>query len=342
MKFLVIGLGSMGKRRVRNLIALGVNISNICGFDSREDRRKEAHEKYNIEVYTSFDEAIDLFSPDAVIISTPPDLHMLYAHMVFDLKIHMFIEASVVDSEKILELHEKSDNSNVLIAPSCTYKYFPLAKKIKEIVDNGLIGKVLNVNYQTGQYLPDWHPWEKVDDFYVGNKNTGGCREIVPFEMTWLNDIFGEPIPLSCTRRKLTDMNVEIEDIYHFILEYPNQTIANMTVEVISRPEATREIRILGERGLISYSGDSNILKFKNLDSKDWLMFEFGKGTVEKEYINPEEPYIEEIIDFVESIKLVSDGKKSIFPNTLLKDYYVLNILYKLEEISEGFNDLSR
>ena len=43
MKFLVIGLGSMGKRRVRNLLANGEK--SIFGFDLREDRRKETEEK---------------------------------------------------------------------------------------------------------------------------------------------------------------------------------------------------------------------------------------------------------------------------------------------------------
>jgi len=55
MKFLVIGLGSMGKRRVRNLQALGME--NIIGFDPRADRRAEAAEKYGIPVFASLDAA---------------------------------------------------------------------------------------------------------------------------------------------------------------------------------------------------------------------------------------------------------------------------------------------
>ena len=40
MKFLQIGLGSMGKRRIRCLQALGE--TGIVAFDPREDRREEA------------------------------------------------------------------------------------------------------------------------------------------------------------------------------------------------------------------------------------------------------------------------------------------------------------
>ena len=75
MKFLVIGLGSMGKRRVRCLKALGFN--DILGFDTREDRLKESIEKYDIKGIHSF-KTIDLKTIDAFIISTPPDLHNHY------------------------------------------------------------------------------------------------------------------------------------------------------------------------------------------------------------------------------------------------------------------------
>ena len=56
MRFLVIGLGSMGKRRVRNLRALGVD--HIAGYDPREDRRVEASDNYGIPVFDEFYAAI--------------------------------------------------------------------------------------------------------------------------------------------------------------------------------------------------------------------------------------------------------------------------------------------
>ena len=52
MKFLIVGLGSMGKRRIRNLQALGH--VELAGFDIRKDRRDESKEKYDIEVSKIF------------------------------------------------------------------------------------------------------------------------------------------------------------------------------------------------------------------------------------------------------------------------------------------------
>ncbi len=340
MKILVIGLGSMGKRRVRNLLALGYK-DEIAGFDIRNDRLEEA-KKYDIQVFSDFDLAIKEHQPDVFIISTPPNLHMYYAYYAAENNIHAFIEASVVESQRILELSNYIKNKNILIAPSCTLRFYPGPKKIKELVQKGIVGKVLNFNYNTGQYLPDWHPWEKIEDFYVSNPDTGGCREIVPFELTWLNDIFGDAAPLACVKNKLTDMNADIDDIYHCILQYPNNLIGNLTVEVISRPKATREFRLIGTEGQIVFSAETNSLRYINTSMQDWEVISFENGTIEKEYINPEEPYIDEMKSFINGVKKTILKQKSEYPNTLEDDYKVLETLYKLEDISEGNNELSR
>ena len=331
MKFLVIGLGSMGKRRVRNLIAL--EYKKIAGYDTRQDRIEFANDKYNIKTFSDFDQAIEKFKPEAFIISTPPDLHMKYAYYALKRGIHCFIEGSVIDADKILNLSNKIKNTNTVIVPSCTMRFYPGPVKIKELVKQGIIGKPLNYNYQSGQYLPDWHPWEKIEEFYVSNPETGGCREIVPFELTWLNDIFGYPNPLACVKRKLTDMNAPIDDIYHCLLEYPNGLIGNLTVEVVSRPKATREFRLIGSKGEIIFSGQDNTVKYINTSMKDWEIITFKTGTVEKQYINPEEPYIEEIRKFCSA---VINKDISIYPNSLYDDYKVLKNLYDLESLSKA------
>lgn len=340
MKFLVIGLGSMGKRRVRNLIALG-HKDNVAGFDLRDDRREEA-KKYGIDIYDNFEKVMNDFKPDAFLISTPPNLHMHYAYIAEKNDIHCFIEASVVDAEKILELANTIKEKKILMAPSCTMRYYPMPIKIKKLINDGVIGKVLNYNYQTGQYLPDWHPWEKIENFYVSNPDTGGCREIVPFELTWLNDMFGDSEPLACVRKKLTDMEAEIDDIYHCILKYPNNVIGNLTVEVVSRPKATREIRILGSVGEIVYSADNNELRYINTTMDEWKRINFDSGTIENGYINPEEPYINEVKAYIDAIMDIQNNKLSSYPNTLEDDYKILQTLYALEDMSEGKHDLSR
>jgi predicted dehydrogenase len=329
MKFLVIGLGSMGKRRVRNLQALG--IETIAGFDLREDRRDEAKAKYGIEVFSDYKEALNSYEPDAFVISTSPDHHMYYAWSAVEKDINCFIEASVVDAEKIKELDVISKQKGVVVCPSCSMGYYPGPKKVKELIDSGVIGKVLNINYQTGQYLPDWHPWESIEEFYVSKRDTGGCREIVPFELTWINKIFGDAQPIACVYSKQTDMPVDIDDIYHCLLRYPSGVLLNMTVEVISRPKATRNMRIIGSKGEIVFCTDESVVRYIAVNDEDWTKYDIAVGTVETQYINPEEPYIEEMSDFVAAVK---ERNQALYPNNLIEDYKILQTLYELEDIA--------
>ncbi len=331
MKFLVVGLGSMGKRRVRNLQALGGH--TVAGFDLREDRRAEAATKYGIPVFDSFDAAVREFAPGALVISVSPESHMQYAWQGLELGLSCFIEASVVDADRILELADAVRGKPIVMAPSCTMRYFPGPRKVKEILQSGRLGRVLNVNYQTGQYLPDWHPWESIDTFYVSRRDTGGGREIVPFELTWLNDVFGAPTPLACVKAKLTNMQADIDDIYHCLLAYPQGVLANVTVEVISRPAATRELRVLCSEGELVMSADENCVRYMAAGDSDWTRIVLGSGTVESGYINPEEPYISEMSDFVAA---ASAGNPALFPNSLKDDWDVLQTLYGLEQLAQS------
>ncbi len=332
MKFLVIGLGSMGKRRVRNLQALGVDY--VAGFDVRKDRRLETKTKYGISVFDDIETAIAEANPDACAICTPPDLHMHYAFLVQARNMDCFIEASVVQKEEILRLDQLIRGGSTLALPSCTMMFYPGPKKIKELVDAKAIGEVISINYHTGQYLPDWHPWEDIADFYVSKRETGGAREIVPFELTWLCHIFGVPKALACWKGKLSALNADIDDLYYCIMQFPKSgMVCNMTVEVISRPQATREMRILGTEGEIVFSGDANSVRYRNIQMQDWAHFEFKAGTVENLYINPEEPYIEEMRAWTQAL-VARDA--SSYPNSLREDYKILKVLSDLEALAEG------
>ncbi len=332
MKFLVVGLGSMGKRRVRNLQAIGGH--EIAGFDIQTERCDEAKEKYGITTFNSFEQAVEAFQPDGLVISTSPDRHMQYANWAYDNNKCAFIEASVTDAEDIKALGEKvaADNSRVIV-PSCTMRFFAGPKLIKKLLAEEVIGEPLYLNYHTGQYLPDWHPWEPIQSYYVSKRETGAAREIVPFELTWLNDLFGDPEVVTGWKAKLTDMDADIDDIYQCVLKYPGKLTANVTVDVVSRPEALREFRLMGSKGTIVFSADENKVRWMSVGDEKWHEVDLAAGSVESGYINPEEPYIEELGSYVEAAKAKN---AELYPNDLLTDYRVLQVLYGVEKFIEG------
>lgn len=330
MRGLVIGLGSMGKRRIRNLKNLG--ISNLAGFDQRYDRRQEVESIYGLSTFDSAEEAIQAFKPNFLVISTSPESHMKFALMAREKGIDAFIEASVTDLETIHQLAETADASKSLLIPSSSMRYFPGPALIRKILAGGMLGRPIHFTYTTGQKLEDWHPWEPIADYYVSKRETGGAREIVPFELTWLCEIFGVPKVLSSTVMKLSELEAQIDDYFHFMLSFPSGLVGNITIDVISSPLATREFRLHCTEGTVHFSGDRNVVQVLHVDSTKSLEHLLDSGTKQDEYINPEEPYIQEMRAFLDA---VLSRDVSMFPNNLANDAEMLRLLTRIEQLNK-------
>lgn len=324
MKFLIVGLGSMGKRRTRNLFHL--NEKNIIGFDTRKDRCDEISKKYKIQTFNLFDDALNE-NPDAMIISTPPDLHMSYAKIALKNNIHFFTEASVV-SDDMIQVIKQLNNSKIVGMPSCTMRYHPLVAKIKEILTKDEIGKPLSFFYNSGQYLPDWHPWEDYREFYVSNKETGGCKEIVTFELVWITDVFGQISSVLSDKGKISSLKADIDDIYFSLLEFKTGVKGVMSVDVINRVPI-RQLKILTENATIFADWYEKSLKYF-IAGDGWHTMEIDDGIAEENYIHSEKMYIEEMRTFIELIE-----KKLHLSYTFEDDLGILQILEAIEKSSE-------
>lgn len=328
MKFLVIGLGSMGKRRVRCLQALGY--TDIIGYDPREDRQLESNTKYSIKTINSLDK-VNLSEFDAFVISTPPDKHLQYAKLAIDNNKPAFIEASVI-LEEVKEI-KSFNKQNVFLAPSCTLRFHPMIKDITSIIKSEKYGKVTNFTYHSGQYLPDWHPWEKVDEFYVSNRITGGAREVVPFELTWIVDTIGWPNEVKGVFEKTLDFGANIEDTYAFILKYSDK-IGCVMVDAAAR-YAIRNLVINLEKAQIQWRWDDSFFKLYESVTNRWVTFNQSEFSASPGYNKNigEVMYVEEVACFIKGIK-----SNSFYPNSIDNDIKILELLNSIENSDGGFN----
>jgi predicted dehydrogenase len=325
MKILIVGLGSMGKRRIRNLKRAGV--TDIVGFDPREERRQEAAEKYDIKTVASFDEGL-ASNPIALVISTPPDMHMGYAKAAVEAGKHFFAEAGTT-TDGMKEVEQAAAKRGVIAAPSCTMRYQPSIKRMKELIDAGRIGKVLTYTHHCGQWLPDWHPEEDYRKFYVSRRATGACREIVPFELTWVNWLLGEKVArVAAMKAKLSTLDCDIDDIYHLLVGYEGGAIGHVQVDVLARAPV-RHIRIIGESGTLEWSITEKSLRLYEVATGKWETFEEPKPRIEKGYseMSNETMYDEEIAAYVAAIK----GEKP-WGNPMDEDFRTLQALFAAEQ----------
>lgn len=325
MKALVIGLGSMGRRRIRCLQHHGV--TSIYGFDVQQSRRKDAAAQYSIEVLDTL-EAFDFQTFDVVLICTPPDQHHLAMAWAIEARLPCFVEASVI-RDPLPALLKRAVEQNTLIAPSCTLRFHPAIREITRIVRSQQYGKVCNFSYHCGQYLPDWHPWEKVTDYYVSNPLTGGAREIVPFELTWMVDALGWPVSVKGYRMRTGDVGAPIDDTYASLLRFEG-FVGSLLVDVVAR-QAVRKLILNFERASLSWDWNEALIRVYEAETGRVHELHQPKTAAHAGYNQNigEAMYLEEVGCFLDAAKGLQ-----IFPHTLEADIRVLELLESIENDS--------
>lgn len=322
MKALVIGLGSMGRRRIRCLKHHGVDL--VTGHDLRADRRVAAAREYAIEVLETLSPQ-DMAGYDLIVISTPPDQHHVHLGWAIDAGRPSFVEASVI-REPLPALAERARGNKVLVAPSCTLRFHSAIRDITAIVKSGRYGKVCNFSYHCGQYLPDWHPWEKVTDYYVSRPETGGAREIVPFELTWMVDAFGWPVVAGGLKMRTANVGAPIDDTYAALLRFDGFA-GSLVVDVVAR-QAVRRLTLNFEQASLSWDWDSGVVRVWEAGAGRMVEFHQPKSSAHTGYHQNigEAMYLDEIGSFIAAAR-----GRGTFPNTLEDDNRVLGLLESIE-----------
>lgn len=329
MRILQIGLGSMGKRRLRNLAALGE--TDVIAFDPMQDRREFAEREFGVRTVGELTPEL-LDEREAYVISTPPDYHTPYIRLAVEHGRPAFVEASVL-SEGLAELDEAARGAGVTICPSCTLRFHPSIAAIRDIVASRRFGHVTSFDYYMGQYLPDWHPWEDIRTFYVGKRDTSASREMVPFELTWLVDVVGWPREAVGLLGSTLDMGVDIDDTYAIALR-GERWIGSLTVDVVAR-YALRRLVLNLETAQIQWSWDEKVVRVYDAATKEWSEIaeptdEAGAAAGYNANII-EQMYIDELGAF-----LVAARGGAAFPSTLADDIAVLRILEAVEGTNAG------
>jgi hypothetical protein len=182
-----------------------------------------------------------------------------------------------------------------------------------------------------GQYLPDWHPWEDIKDFYVSRKETSAGREMVPFELTWMVDIFGWPREVFAFHGQASELGVEIDDTYSINLKF-DRMFGNVLVDVVAR-YANRNLVVNLEQASLLWNWNDKIVKLYDARGGRWIYYYEPEGKASAGY-HPsivEEMYIDELRAFFAAL----EGKGE-FPNSLPDDIKVLEILETLESTNTG------
>jgi predicted dehydrogenase len=324
MNAVVIGLGSMGKRRLRLLTRHFTDIQ-VYGIDTDLQRRSFCEEEYGIKTYPSIQEAVNEIKIDCAFICTSPLSHSKLISQCLNYELHVFTELNLV-ADGYDENTTLADEKGLTLFLSSTALY---RKETQYIIDKVKENKAsVCYNYHVGQYLPDWHPWENYKNFFVGDKRSNGCREILAIELPWIISAFGKISDMHVISDRITSLDINYDDYYMIHLIHENGSKGNLVIDVVSR-EAVRKLEIFNEKIYLEWQGRPDSLKSKNIDTRELETIMLYKHIDKLENYSStiiENQYLDEICAFFDELKGVKKAKY-----TFADDYYTLEMIDKIE-----------
>lgn len=324
---LVIGLGSMGRRRIR-LMKTMESPPQIIGVDLSLERRVQAQLECGIDTESDLRNAISRYTPDAVLVCTSPINHESVVMMALTAKINVFTEINLLGDwyDKAIALAKRN---GVELFLSSTFLY---RREIEFVIDQ-VKGDTVNYIYHSGQYLPDWHPWESYKNFFVSDKRTNACREILAIELPWIIKAFGEIETLNVMRGKNSTLDIDFVDNYLISIRHKNGNKGVFCQDIISR-SGIRRLEVYSEKQHIFWDGTPQSLCVYNINAKELIPQElYGDVEQRTEYNSNiiEDAYREELLNFFACIDGAEKPRYSFEADK--------SVLKLIDEIEEGVYD---
>lgn len=318
---MVIGLGSMGKRRIRLLKQISNTVS-IIGIDSNKERMAYAEAEYHVETFSSISTALALYKEkiNGVFVCTSPLSHSDIIYNLLCQGLNVFSEINLVSDGYDRLLNILTNNQVLFLSSTFLYR-----KDIQYLISKVHNQKV-NYIYHTGQYLPDWHPWEDYKNFFVSDIRSNGCREIMAIEMPWISKCFGNIRNYSMVKGQLSKLDLSYDDNYMFLIEHENGTKGMIAVDIVAR-KPRRALEIYNENIQLFWEGTPDSLVEYDINKhSDNVIKTYDIVDKDKNYCDNiiENAYMDEILAFLEAI--CNDNTKHIL-YTFEDDKKLLDIL---------------
>ena len=291
-KILVVGYGSIGKRHVENLLSIS-NLEIIVCTKRNDINKLKKHTK----VYHTINQSLKE-KPDIGIIANETSLHIPTAIKLAKEGLDLFLEKPLSNSLKDVEkLHAIVKKKKLITQMGCNLRFHPCIKKIKCLIEQQKIGKIISAQVQNCSYLPDYHPWEDYRKGYAARKDLGGGIILTQIhEIDYMYWFFQDVENVISMSGKLSDLDIKVEDYVSSLLKFRNKIIGELHMDYFQRPDF-RSCKIRGTKGEIYWNSDNNCVNIYNMNKKRWET-ELKVKNYERNF-----SYIEQLKHFLKCIK---------------------------------------
>jgi predicted dehydrogenase len=306
MKFLLVGLGGIGQRHVRNLRTLLGNSCELIAYRVRGansilsdtlqiESAQGLEERYRIRSFDRLDAALDE-RPDAALICNPTSLHMSVALAAARAGCHLLIEKPVSHSlEQIDALAEAVQKNSLVCMVAYQLRFHPCMKLAHRLLAADAIGRPLSCRAVVGEYLPGWHRYEDYRMMYASKRALGGGVVLSQIhELDILYWFFGRPKSVVAVGGHLSDLEIDVEDVASTLLSYEGM-VAHLHQDFLQQPP-TRQFEVIGSAGKIAV--DLRALSVQAFGRSGESIASESFGALERNAL-----FLDELKCFVEAIR---------------------------------------
>lgn len=263
-KILFVGLGSIGKKHLDNLISVLKEREIKFQIDALRQTNKSHSDISNI--YTNCEIIPDNY--DIIFITNPTSLHFDMIEKLKHKTKNMFIEKPIFD-----KVYNFTPLDGIYYV-ACPLRFHPVVKKLKEFVKEN---KVFSFRAIVSSYLPDWRKNCDYRECYSSIKNMGGGVELdLIHEIDYIKWIFGTPVSSKIKIGKKSHLEITSNDIAQYIFEF-DDIIGSLHLDYFGQyfSDARREIEIFTKNDTLLFDIKNNCIKslktnlIKNLEIED-------------------------------------------------------------------------
>lgn len=290
--FIVVGLGSMGKRRVRDLLKL--EAGRVIGVDQRDDQRAQVTEKFGVRCVSELDQAM---SSDvrAVMVCVPPHMHHKYCRAALEAGAAYFVECLIaLTLEDMDDLIRREKAKPGYAFPSCT----KLVNRMYRHVSAGLekISPLYSIHTGISTWLPLQHPWEKAPGIhYEFHRAQGGGLAEPAFHLSYIyHTIRQRPVSVIAHAQHASNLPEGVNDILDMIIELDGGARINFHYALCEKHDYTvgNFLRFSGEGGTAFVSKKQS--RVYDSDEKKWTDVQLPEGwTNEESYLTEMQHFLD-------------------------------------------------
>lgn len=270
-RVLIVGHGSIGKRHLR----LGREL--LPDADIRVLRHQECASipEHVNGCFSSLDQAID-FAPQVAVIASPATFHMGAAQPLARASVHLLVEKPLSASlDGVPLLLETCREQGTVLLIGYNLRFLPSLQRFRDLLNENLIGRVLSVRCEIGQYLPSWRPdTDYKASVSARNELGGGALLELSHELDYLRWIFGEVDWVKATLSQQSSLDIDVEDTAHLTLGFApaadsHQLIGTLNMDFV-RHDTTRLCTAIGENGSLHWNGLTGVVEQFEAGAKEW------------------------------------------------------------------------